>query len=445
MSRLGAICAGAGLLAAAGSASTALQPAGHEIVYTFHHLHVRVDDPGVVLDEVAARVNGTKAVLQGHGPAVRAGAEYVVLERTAVEDTTGGPPRGSVAEARYLEAVEWLRARGRVSDVQDDSVLRGGVPAGSVSTVAFVTPDVPASIAELRRAGSQPLEESEDGASYRLPSGLVVEIVAAEGPDAFWCPMHPGVRSPRQTRCPLCGMALVAIPPPRIGEYRLDVSIEREDDGRSTIRLRVRDPDSGGTVRDFVEVHERPFHLFLIGTDLERFAHVHPIQQADGSFELRDRIVPGGYMLLADFVPAGGTPQLLHRALATPGYAGPLFAATPVPQPGPREQIVEGVRIRLDAGDPIELKPARLVFTLSDAATDAPVTDLEPFLGASGHLLVVTPDLTAAIHGHPEGPATGGPAIVFDPVLPRTGRYKVWVQFQRAGHVVTAAFVIEAR
>jgi hypothetical protein len=36
-----------------------------------------------------------------------------------------------------------------------------------------------------------------------------------------------------------------------------------------------------------------------------------------------------------------------------------------------------------------------------------------------------------------------GPAIAFAPLVPRAGRHKVWIQFQRGGKVSTAAFVID--
>ena len=69
--------------------------------------------------------------------------------------------------------------------------------------------------------------------------------------------------------------------------------------------------------------------------------------------------------------------------------------------------------------------------------------DLERFLGAPAHLLIVTSDLTEAIHGHPEEQAVSA-AITFEPVLPASGFYKVWVQVQRKGRTVTAPFVIRA-
>jgi hypothetical protein len=33
--------------------------------------------------------------------------------------------------------------------------------------------------------------------------------------------------------------------------------------------------------------------------------------------------------------------------------------------------------------------------------------------------------------------------VTFAPIFPAPGRYKVWVQFQRQGAVLTAAFVID--
>ena len=97
----------------------------------------------------------------------------------------------------------------------------------------------------------------------------------------------------------------------------------------------------------------------------------------------------------------------------------------------------------MDAPSPVPRRETGVRFHVSDAATSLPVTDLEPYLGASGHLLIVNHDLTAAIHAHPEGAATSGPVVTFAPVFPAPGRYKVWVQFQRKGAVVTAAFVID--
>ena len=69
------------------------------------------------------------------------------------------------------------------------------------------------------------------------------------------------------------------------------------------------------------------------------------------------------------------------------------------------------------------------------------MSDLEPFLGAPGHMLIVNADLTETDHVHPEEPATRGPVITFQPLLPAPGTYKLWLQFQRRGVVTTVPFV----
>jgi hypothetical protein len=148
-------------------------------------------------------------------------------------------------------------------------------------------------------------------------------------------------------------------------------------------------------------------------------------------------------VIVADFLPVGGTSQLVHRAVATDGFDGPLFSRPPVIALREPEQVAGDVRIRMEAPSPAARRETPMRFHVSDAASGEPVTDLEPYLGASGHLLIVNQDATTAIHGHPEGVTTRGPVVEFAPILPAPGRYKLWVQFQRRGSVLTAAFVID--
>ena len=57
---------------------------------------------------------------------------------------------------------------------------------------------------------------------------------------------------------------------------------------------------------------------------------------------------------------------------------------------------------------------------------------------------MVAPDLTDSVHAHPEG-RTSGPDINFGVVFPAAGFYKVWIQVQRAGRVITAPFVVSVQ
>jgi hypothetical protein len=421
------------------------------VTYRFHHVHVSVADPAGAMSAAASRVGGARTLLQGHGAAVRTSRQYLVFDRATSESArSAGTPKSDAAEAVYVEAVQWLNERGGATEPSafGRTAVAVAVRDDRVDAIAFSTDDLNRAAVELAARGDQPFARTTDSARFRLASGAVIEIVReTDLPDAFWCPMHPDIRAAQPDKCPVCGMALVPIPPPVLGEYRLDATLTR---GRGAgvpalLKLVVRDPKTNETVARFIEVHERFLHLFVLSRDLSRFAHLHPEQRHDGTFEVGWELPSGEYVLVGDFLPAAGTPQMVHRVIVTPGYDGSLFAAAPELRAGETEQVVDGLRIRLDAGKLVAFRSSDLRFTISDAGTGAPVSDLEPFLGASGHLLLVNADVTTAIHGHPEGSLSPGPVVTFAPLIPAPGVYKLWVQVQRTGKVITAPFVIEAK
>jgi Heavy metal binding domain len=418
--------------------------------YRFHHVHVSVADPAGAMNAAAARVGGTRTLLQGHGVAVRSAGQYLVFDRETSESARGaGAPKPDAGEAVYSEAVRWLNERRGTTEPStlEKTAVAVGVSDDRVSAIAFSTEDLNGAVDALAAGADQPFARTADNARFRLPSSAVIEIVReTDLPDAFWCPMHPDIRAALPDKCPVCGMTLVPIPPPVLGEYRLDAMLTRGRGagGPALLKLVVRDPQTHETVQRFVDVHERFLHLFVISRDLSNFAHLHPEQREDGTFEVVWALPTGEYVLVVDFLPAAGTPQMVHRVIATPGYNGSLFAAAPELRLGETEQVVDGLRIRLETGKVVAFRSSDLRFTISDARTGAPVSDLEPLLGASGHLLLVNADVTTAIHGHPEGSPSPGPIVTFAPLIPAPGLYKLWVQVQRAGKVITAPFVIEA-
>jgi hypothetical protein len=402
-----------------------------------HHVHYRVEDPSAAMAALVERVGGTREVVSGLGVGVRIGGIFYLFDRG--DAASRSDERTRLASA-YERAIAWLRGKGIAVDT-DGAAALADAPPTPYHHLAFAAEGFEAAIA---RAGT-PLEQRPDSALYDA-GGVLVEIVReTELPDAFWCPMHPDVRSGRAGTCHLCGMALVPIPPPKVGEYRLDVAVHRTKAGASGLKLTVRTPDTNEVVRQFQTIHEKTFHLFVVSRDLEYFAHVHPEAQADGSFVLKHPLAPGEYMLIADFLPTGGTSQMVQRAIivGVPGVRS-RFSKPPAQTPAAGAVEVEGVRVALTTEDLAAGKDACLTFTLTDAKTGAPVTDLEPYLGAPAHMLMVRADLSDAVHGHPEELKTGGPTVSFHPLVPAGGAYRVWVQFQRSGRVFTAAFDVQA-
>ncbi len=75
-----------------------------------------------------------------------------------------------------------------------------------------------------------------------------------------------------------------------------------------------------------------------------------------------------------------------------------------------------------------------------------PVTTLQPYLGAAGHLVALRAGDLAYLHVHPMDDPTGkaGPEVAFMAETPTPGRYLLYLDFQVDGRVHTATFTTTA-
>ncbi len=401
----------------------------------FHHAHYRVADPAAMMSETVRTLEGVRVILQGFGVGVRAGREFLLFDRAALEDRS----LRHQASAAYDRLAGRLEAWGLKADPALASQVRVlmALPDQPVHHLAFIADDLDGTVERAVRAGATVVLRRDDSVLLDAGDGLAIEFMRdIDREETFWCPMHPAVRSADPGTCPVCAMPLVPIPPPKIGEYRLDV-VQMRDRGQGTrgLEFAVREPGTGALVTDFAVVHERRFHLFVVGRDLRYFAHLHPDLTSGGKWRLDHPLPSGEYMLVADFLPIGGTTQMVQKAIIVTG--GPAMTA--------RTDEANGLSVRMQTEDVGIGKHALLTFTVSDAKTGQPVTDLEPYLGAPAHMLFVRRDLSEAIHAHPAEPATSGPTVSFHPIIPAAGDYKLWIQFQRAGKVSTTSFEFTVR
>jgi hypothetical protein len=241
-------------------------------------------------------------------------------------------------------------------------------------------------------------------------------------------------------------MALVAAASADYRPYLLDVELTPRavTPGQPVqARFRVLEPGTRQPVSAFEPIHEKVFHLFVVGHDLQHFAHLHPELRSDGSLDIAFEVPrSGAYRFIADFLPIGGAPQLLEKSFVTAGYAGPLVPAGIAPDID--DEVVGATRVRLISPPSVAGREQLVTFELADAASGEPVADLEPYLGATGHLLVLSADLSVAFHSHPVASITSafGPSIVFQMLFPRPGVYKLWMQYQRNGTIGTASFAL---
>ena len=182
-------------------------------------------------------------------------------------------------------------------------------------------------------------------------------------------------------------------------------------------------------------MHDRLFHLFVVSDDLQEFSHVHPVAQPDGSLELPVTLSrSGAYRLFGDFLPAGGTPQMIGKTIIVGASGGGAGEPRPrrqapgrlLPDGGDKTDAGLRVRMQLETGELMAGVPSSISFTLEDAATGLPVADLQPYLGAWGHAFIVSADLVDAVHSHPTVPVTSpaGATVFFRQRFPRAGSYQ---------------------
>ena len=270
----------------------------------------------------------------------------------------------------------------------------------------------------------------------QLPNQTLLPDVIKD--PVYICPMDPDVRSNNPGTCARCGMKLVANPPdPK--EYHLDLTVTPRPlrvGEPASLKFEVHDPWKDRPVTNFVEVHERLFHAFVVSQDLEFFVHDHPTFK-DGAFYYDMAFPkPGSYRILGDFYPDGATPQLIAKTIIVPG-------TPPAPAKLARDYSAKDARnIRVDLetvpAQPISGQKTQLHFRIS------PGEGLQKYLGAWGHMLAASDDLIDMMHQHPFI-ADGGPQMQFNLVFPRTRTYRVWVQFQRNGVVNTVHFDVPVK
>ncbi|MGP3925144.1 hypothetical protein [Streptomyces sp. 8N616] len=226
--------------------------------------------------------------------------------------------------------------------------------------------------------------------------------------------------------------------------YTLNLKTPRIEADRPTeLRFGILDKD-GRQVTAFKRAHGKELHLILAGRDLSTYRHLHPTRAADGTWSTPvDLPKAGDYRVFADFTPGakGASNLTLGADLAASGNYEPVG----LPKAS-RTVAVDGYTVTVDG----ELRPGvarELKLTVSKDGR--PVTDLEPYLEAYGHLVALRSGDLAYLHVHPNGaPGDGttepGPEISFTATAPSSGSYRLFLDFKHEGEVRTAAFTVVA-
>ncbi|WP_448615649.1 hypothetical protein [Modestobacter sp. URMC 112] len=223
--------------------------------------------------------------------------------------------------------------------------------------------------------------------------------------------------------------------------YTLDVPGSLPAGEATPVSFRILGPD-GRPVTAYDTAHDEDLHLIAVRRDLTGYQHVHPELALDGTWSIPLDLTAGTWRLFADFDPAGDAPALVLGAdVAVAGD----YAPQPLPEPSTTSEV-DGYDVTLDG----ELVPGQeSELTLSVSRDGEPVTDLQPYLAAYGHLVALRDGDLAYLHVHPAGePGDGvtaaGPDITFYATAPSAGDYRLFLDFQHGDVVRTAEFTVRA-
>ena len=298
----------------------------------------------------------------------------------------------------------WLLKRGKGHAAVHETGIHGGPPVKLVGAVAVAAALFGTTVLAIEAFGG---EEESHGGGHAAAS--------AQGGKAD----------------PVRGLAVTG------GGLTLDVDrTELRRGADESLSFRVLGND-GAPVRDFEVEHEKRMHLIVVRRDGSGFQHLHPRLAADGTWSTPIKLDDAGdYRVFADFKREGE-----NHTLATDVFVDGPVEHRELPTPTTTADAGDGYQVDLH-----EPQPGMLEFEVN---RDGKPVEVEPYLGAGGHLVALREGDLAYLHVHPvtgggehgaEPAHEGGASVAFETEFPSSGRYGLYLQFKHDGKVRTAQF-----
>ncbi|MBV9403128.1 MAG: hypothetical protein JO018_05285 [Candidatus Eremiobacteraeota bacterium] len=219
---------------------------------------------------------------------------------------------------------------------------------------------------------------------------------------------------------------------------------------------------SNGLITNYTLDQTKLMHLIIVRADFREFMHVHPSLRA-GHFRILVALsADQRYYAYADSAPAGIGQQVVRFTLKAgePPSVQTTKVAASLPQVAAGPYVVHLTRTIVPKAQPLSL-----AVTITRHGHLA--SDVQPYLGAAAHVVVISTSNLSYIHVHPMARGqkmqmsdgmngmtmpTMQPSQHVDPhldlslpALSQSGAYKMWLQFRGGGTLYVAPFTIVAQ
>lgn len=253
----------------------------------------------------------------------------------------------------------------------------------------------------------------------------------------YACPMHPEETGKKGDKCSKCGMDLVPVSDGNVPKVEVKLHTEpRAIEAGTPTKLTFVFQENDKNVPLDIS-HEMKVHLMVVDENLTWFRHIHPEEQADGSYTIAETFPNGGkYILFSDFKPQGGASVVDKKEITVNGSADNKanFSNKFVSE-------TDGYTVTLENGSDLKTNRSQaLEISVVKDGKKLVESDIEQYLGATAHIAMISKEDKDFLHIHPVSDKRF--PIYAETHIKKAGIYRIWVEFQTNGRVHTADFTV---
>ncbi|MBS2969189.1 FixH family protein [Metabacillus sp. KIGAM252] len=196
-------------------------------------------------------------------------------------------------------------------------------------------------------------------------------------------------------------------------------------------RIQIKLTDSEGKPFSKLKVnHEKIMHLIVVSKDLKKYHHIHPGKTADGTYEAEQKLSDGNYKAFVDI-----SPENAEYEVKPLGFQIGTSNEDKIPSLQPENSFKMTTGDYMAEMNPKKLKrqePVTLAFSFNKG-------EPEPYLGASGHVVILDEKGEKYVHVHPASEKE----TKFETEFEKPGIYKIWAEFKFEGKVHVFPYTVK--